>query len=206
MTTFDRINRRTHLYLGLILIPWVTMYGVSSFVISHHATWFKSDKPAVWEPVFERAYKFYVPDQANNSSDANREELRTVAKSILRDLDLEGAFYAERPNPGELRINRNTFFDQTRLIYSIKEQKLRADRQRSTWDQIVIRMHFRNGYDQPLFLNKLWAAMVDITCLTIILWIASGLIMWWRLARVRMWGALALGAGILSFLLLVWRL
>ncbi|MEO8425771.1 MAG: hypothetical protein ABI651_01535 [Verrucomicrobiota bacterium] len=39
MITFDRINRRTHLYLGLILIPWVMMYGISSFVISHHA-WF----------------------------------------------------------------------------------------------------------------------------------------------------------------------
>ena len=30
MITFDRVNRRIHLYLGLILIPWVMMYGVSS--------------------------------------------------------------------------------------------------------------------------------------------------------------------------------
>ena len=25
MLTFDRINRRTHLYLGLFLLPWVLM-------------------------------------------------------------------------------------------------------------------------------------------------------------------------------------
>ena len=115
MTTFDRINRRAHLYLGLVLLPWVVMYGVSSFVISHHASWFKSDKPQVWEPVFERPYQRPVPDQANNSNDANREQLRVVAAEILRENDLEGVFYAERPNPGELRIMRNTFFDQTRL-------------------------------------------------------------------------------------------
>jgi len=30
--------------------------------------------------------------------------------------------------------------------------------------------------------------------------------MWWRLPRVRAWGALAVGAGLFSFLLLVWKL
>ncbi len=206
MITFDRINCRAHLYLGLILIPWVMMYGVSSFVISHHASWFKSDQPPVWEPVFERPYQHPVPDQANMSNETNRAELRMVATEILKENNLEGAFYAERPNPGELRINRNSFFDQTRLIYSIKDQKLRAERQHSRWDQVILRMHTRNGYNQPLFLNKLWAFMVDLSCTAILLWITSGLIMWWRLARVRLWGAIALGGGILSFLLLVWRL
>jgi len=206
MITFDRVNRRAHLYLGLVLIPWVMMYGVSSFVISHHASWFKSDQPPTWEPVFERAYQHPVPDQANPANEANRERLHAVAAEILKENNLEGAFYAERPNPGELRIIRSTFFDQTRLIYSIKDQKLRAEREHSRWDQVIVRMHFRNGYHQPGFLNKLWAFLVDLSCVAILLWITSGLIMWWRLARVRLWGAIALGVGILSFLGLVWRL
>ncbi len=206
MTTFDRINRRAHLYLGLVLIPWVVMFGVSSFVISHHATWFKSDQQPAWEPVFERSYQHPVPDDANDLDETHRQRLRVVAAEILRENDLEGAFYAERPSAGEVRINRNTFLDQTRLTYSIKEQKLRAERQRRTWDQVVMAMHTRDGHEQPLFLNKLWAIIVDITCLTILLWIVSGIIMWWRLAKVRIWGAIALGGGIASFLLLVWRL
>jgi len=36
--------------------------------------------------------------------------------------------------------------------------------------------------------------------------IASGLIMWWRLSKTRVWGAVAIGAGALSFALLIWRL
>ena len=203
---FDRINRRLHLYLGLILLPWVTMYGVSSFILSHQATWFKFDKQPVWETVFEKPYQHAIPDDANQANPTNRAVLRTVAAEILKENNLEGAFYANRPKTNEVTINRNTFFEQTRLTYSITDQKLRAERQRRRWDQVIVGMHFRNGYDQPLFLNKLWAFTVDLTCFTILLWVVSGLIMWWRLAQVRVWGALALGGGILSFLFLMWRL
>jgi len=203
MTSFDRINRRAHLFL--VLLPWVVMYGVSSSVISHHATWFKSDNPSAWEPVFERPFQKSIPEQANHSGETNRQQLRAVATEILRENGLEGAFYAERPNAGELRITRTTFFDQTRLTYSITDHKLRAERQRLTWDQVVLRLHTYTGHHQPLFRNRLWSFTVDLTCLTILLWIVSGIIMWWRMAKVRIWGAIALGGGIASFLLLVWR-
>ncbi len=206
MSSFDRINRRTHLYLGLVLFPWVLMYGVSSFVISHHGSWFKPVNQPVWEPLFDRTYKHSVPDDAISTTEAGRQLLRAVAAGILKDNNLEGAFYAQRPNPGELRITRSTFFDQTRLIYSIKDQTLRGERQRSSWDGAVLRMHTRNGYDQPLFLTKMWAFTVDLTCVTMIVWVASGIIMWWRLAKVRVWGAIALAGGAASFLFLVWTL
>ena len=196
MITFDRVNRRIHLYLGLALIPWVMLYGFSSFVISHHA-WFRSETEPRWKLLSEREYRHPIPAQG---------DLREVAKEILRDNNLEGAFSTQRPNPAELRINRNSFFNLTRLTYLINEHKLRAERQELRWDQVVLRMHFRGGYHHPLFLNLLWAIIVDATCVGILLWITSGLIMWWRLSRTRVWGAVALGAGALSFALLIWRL
>src|SRR5206468_4329310 len=125
---------------------------------------------------------------------------------ILKENNLEGAFNVERPNPAELRITQRTFFNQTRLTYLVSEQKLRAARQQFRWDQVVLRMHFRGGYHQPLFLNLLWAIMVDIVGVAFLLWIASGLIMWWRLSRTRVWGTVAIGAGTLLFALLIWRL
>ena len=33
--TFQLINRRVHLYLGMFLMPWVLMYAVSFLVFSH---------------------------------------------------------------------------------------------------------------------------------------------------------------------------
>jgi hypothetical protein len=48
MTSFDKINRRVHLYLGLLLAPWLLMYGVSSFIVIHE-TWFKMAREREWE-------------------------------------------------------------------------------------------------------------------------------------------------------------
>ena len=33
--TFAQLNRRTHLYLGLALLPWFFMYGISSLPFAH---------------------------------------------------------------------------------------------------------------------------------------------------------------------------
>jgi len=42
--------------------------------------------------------------------------------------------------------------------------------------------------------------LVDTVCLGILIWIASGLYMWWQIRHVRLWGALALSGGLISFL------
>lgn len=196
MQSFDHLNRRTHLYLGLFLLPWVLMYGISSFLISHH-NWFRSDQPPVWQLVFDREYQRPIPDKA---------DLRDVAHEILKDCNLEGAFWAQRPKPDEIRINRFRFRDDTRLTYSINDQRLRAEHQDLRWDQVILRMHFRGGFAQPGFWDDLWAILVDVACVGIVIWVGSGLLMWWRLRRLRLWGCLALGGGCLAFLLLLWGL
>ena len=34
--TFSHLNRRVHLYLGLALLPWFFMYGISSLPFAHN--------------------------------------------------------------------------------------------------------------------------------------------------------------------------
>ena len=36
--------------------------------------------------------------------------------------------------------------------------------------------------------------------------VISGLVMWWRLPWLRVWGGAAVGGGVLTFLLLIWTL
>jgi hypothetical protein len=196
MKSFDKINRRTHLYLGLLLMPWLLMYGVSSFIIIHQS-WFHADKPLGWEPVFEKHYDRPV------SADA---DLRSTAQEILKDCNLEGAFWANKPRPDTLEIDRFSFWGSTRLTYNTKEQKLKAERQPARVSQAVERMHFRGGYEQATFWDTLWGVLVDFACVGILVWTASGLMMWWRLPRLRAWGSIAVGGGLLSFIWLVWKL
>ena len=200
MITFDKINRRAHLYLGLFLMPWLLMYGVSSFIVIHQA-WFLSDRPAR-EVLFEKAYSHSVNLQGANNSP----ELRAAAREILKECNLAGAFWVDKPGSDRLHIERFTFRDSISLTYSVKDQKLKAERRSMRVPQTIMRMHFRGGYEQPTFGNKSWGLLVDLACAGIIIWVVSGLIMWWRLPRLRTWGAVAVGGGILSFVLLVWRL
>jgi hypothetical protein len=183
-------------------MPWLAMYGVSSLIIIHQS-WFGADKTSpTSELLFEKTYDRPLNIQgANNSS-----ELRTTAEEILKDCNLEGAFWVDKPKPDTLHIDRFSFWGSTSLTYSTKDQKLKAERKRVPVSHAVMRMHFRGGYGQPSFWNKFWGLLVDMACVGIMIWVASGLTMWWRLPRLRAWGAAAVAGGILSFLLLVWTL
>jgi uncharacterized iron-regulated membrane protein len=48
--------------------------------------------------------------------------------------------------------------------------------------------------------------VVDFVCLAILVWIASGIYMWWDLRQSRTWGTLALSGGALSFVFFLWAL
>ncbi len=199
--TFDKTNRRTHLYSGLFLVPWLLIYGISSFIIIHQS-WFRTDKQLARELVFEKEYSRPVTVQGVNNEPA----LRALAQEILNDCHLEGAFWVNKPNPHTLHIDRFSFRDSISLTDSIKGQRLKAERQRMPWPQVATRMHFRGGYGQPPFWDKLWGLLVDVACVGIVVWVTSGLIMWWRLPRLKAWGAVAVGGGLLSFLLLILKL
>ena len=201
MVTFDKINRRMHLYLGLFLMPWLLMYGASSFIVIHQS-WFGAGKARASEALFEKPYSRPVNMQGANNSP----ELRATAQEILKDCNLEGAFWVDKPNADTLHIDRFSFRDGISVTYSSKTQMLKAERRLMRVPQTIMRMHFRGGWEQPTFGNKSWGLLVDMACAGIIIWVVSGLIMWWRLPRLRTWGAIAVGGGVLSFLLLVWTL
>ena len=160
-----------------------------------------SDKPAR-ELLFEKTYTRAVDTQAADNSP----ELRAAAQAILKDNDLEGGFWVDKPKPDTLHIDRFSVRDSISLTYSIADQRLKAERQTLRWPQVAMRLHFRVGSDQPTLGNKLWGLLVNLACVGIIIWVASGLLMWWRLTRLRAWGTIAVAAGILSFALLVWTL
>jgi len=69
--TFDKINRRVHLYLGLALAPWLLMYGVSSFIVIHQ-NWFKMARERKWDLLFEKPYSRQLKSQGENNEAQTR--------------------------------------------------------------------------------------------------------------------------------------
>jgi hypothetical protein len=67
-------------------------------------------------------------------------------------------------------------------------------------------LHQRGGFGHGSFMNDLWGVVVDIVSVGFILWVVSGLYMWWHLKQARKWGFVALGSGCAVFALFLFLL
>ncbi|MEO6244215.1 MAG: PepSY-associated TM helix domain-containing protein [Opitutaceae bacterium] len=197
MTNWNLLFRRTHLYLGLLLIPWMLVYAGSTFVFNH-AEHFRSLRAAdpQWLPLWEKDYALAAPVGTDPGT------LRITARKILADHGLSGAFNVRRQGE-RLNLNVQNFWYPKRLTYDIGANQLRAEQKRFAWVDLLIRLHERTGYGQGGVLNNLWALAVDVYCVTMLVWIATGLYLWWKLAVTRRWGFLALGGGLATMVALL---
>jgi hypothetical protein len=195
--TFDKINRRTHLYLGIVLTPWFLMYAFSSVVLNHRQ-WFQAiydDGIPAWKVRFEREYS--LPTIAEEEDDPY-----DVAEKILSDTGLQGRHSARFTREGNLEVYRNSFLSTVRLTYYPEKERLVAEDERFRWDRFFTRMHTRGGLNGFSFLDTLWAVMVDLVVVSTFIWIVSGLYIWWKLPRFRFWGWVSLAGGLAGFVAL----
>jgi len=190
--SFNLIVRRIHLYLALSLLPWFLMYGASSAVFSHAGYFDQRHKGIpMWIPRAELHYDIQVPENA---------DLGEIGARIVRDTGLEGSYGTYRQNEREIHVYLYTFWRSSQAKYFIDQKRLVVEDRRFRWDHFLTGMHARGGYEHPSLLEDAWAAVVDLVCLGFIVWIASGIYMWWQLRRTRFWGALALASGLALFL------
>ncbi len=200
--TYSHLNRRVHLYLGLFLTPWVLMYAVSSIPFAHNVFFEQRDKALnlpLWTKTFEGAYDLGPIPEAGS--------LRPLAAKVARDFRLQDeSFGAYRPNPQQLIVYVHTFWRATQLRYYVNEKRIVVERRRFRWEHFLTGMHARGGFEDHRFFPVAWSLVVDLVCLGFLLWIVSGIYMWWSLPGLRNWGWVAVVGGMLSFILFLWRL
>lgn len=193
------LNRRTHLYLALVLLPWFLLYGISSIPFSHGTYFEERDKATgvpLWTQRFERPYDVPVPDGPN---------LRAFADRVVRDTGLSGAYGAYRQSPNQVNVYVYTFWKSTQVKYFVQEKRIVGEDRRFRWDHFLTGMHAKGGFEQG-GLHNLWAVVIDVVCAGMLLWILTGLVMWWNLKSTRMWGWIAIAFGAATFAWFLWRL
>ena len=198
--SFSHLNRRVHLYLGLALLPWFFMYGVSSVSFAHSDVFQRRDAakglPA-WSLRSEHAVNLPIPDDPD--------ELRSFGAALLARAGIRNthrtSFGVYRQNPTQVNVYVYSFWASTQLKYFADRQTLTVEDRRFRWDQFLTGMHARGGFEQAGFLQNSWSVVVDVVCVSILVWIGSGLYMWWGVPGSRTWGAVAILAGTASFLL-----
>ena len=185
--SFSKFNRRTHLYAAMFFMPWFFVYGVSSLGFSH-PTWFNREPQ--WNVLSERDYKFspIVPNA----------DLRTIANKIQQDSGLPGDFGLYRSPENLFHLYRPGFISATEIVYDPAKERLVVRETTFRVMGLLQRIHTRGGFEGSA-LNKAWGVIVDLVQIMMMIWIVSGLFMWWSLRHLRAWGWLALGAGMASF-------
>ena len=195
MNNLNLLLRRTHLYLGMLLLPWTLMYAVSTALFNHGAA--AHGQPAAaaaWTLLWEKDLSLDLP--------AGNEGLRETARRVLNEQGLQGPFGVQRQGQ-RLTINLPNFRQPTRVTYDIAGKKLRAEQRHNSGLEVLMRLHERTGYGNGGVLNNLWAVIVDVFCVGTLAWIATGLYLWWKLSATRRWGFIAIGGGVVTIAILL---
>jgi hypothetical protein len=129
-----------------------------------------------------------------------------VGARIVKDFGLSGAYGAYRQGPNQITVYVHTFLHATQAKYFVAEKKIVVEDRRFRFDQFLTGMHARGGFEQESLLDKAWGATVDVACFGMLLWILSGVYMWWTLPGLRKWGWVAVLAGTGSFALFMAKL
>ncbi len=191
---FSKIVRRSHLYVALFLSPWLLMYALSTLVMSHRGYFVEKYGRGPVPFLLEREVSYpgdFAPEVP----------LREVSRQILASLDLDGAHGVNRRPDGTIVINRNDLMAPRRITYAPAEQKLVIERMEPRANAFLERFHRRRGYATGYALDTTWAVTVDAVIAAIVIWVLSGLWMWWEMKATWRFGALAALGGAAIFAL-----
>jgi hypothetical protein len=187
---FSKLIRRTHMYLALFLTPWMLVYAVSTIAMNHRMprpTTFIQERDLTYTNTFEPG----TPP-------------REIARQILADLNLDGAFGVQGPAAdGRLTINRQSMLSPRRITFTPEDGHLVIERFELETSGFLNRFHRRRGYQQPYAADMAMAVSVDAVVIAMVFWALSGLWMWWEMRATRLWGIACVATGIGIFALFI---
>ena len=197
MKRFSLLIRRAHLYLGLFCLPWVIMYGVTSIAFNHRE-WFTEPAGMYrantdhWTLEGEWDCDVEVPPQG--------EIPRELTAQLVEIAGMDAkAFGGYRVGGDEVNVYFPSFHELNRLVYKFREGRLLLYSREPVLQATMTGMHARAGYQHDGILNDVWAVMVDVSAIGFVLWVLSGIYIWWQAPTLRLWGGVALGAGAVVF-------
>ena len=196
-STFQKINRKVHVYAGLFSIIFVIFFGVSGFVLNHR--WKIGD----WFSTRVEATQDITVSIPATGTDLEK------ARNILKQLNLDGEIHRITSEP----LKQSFSFDLQRPG-QFAGVKLNSESGKGTvkttdfnaWSIVHIMHTFSGHGDKNWKWANIWKFFSDLSAVALVVLSVSGFIMWLRMKSARRWGLVALEAGTVTFLLLVWFL
>jgi hypothetical protein len=189
-----RWSRKVHYYLGLYLLLFTWFFAVSGLVLNHAKWRIASFWERRQEATVERA--IVVPHARGDVA---------IAHDVMRQLAIVGEIGETRRSAGgagfEFQVVRpgRVWKVEARLDSALAHvTEIRLD----AWG-VMDALHKFTGVriDSPAatrdwWLTRLWSLAMDAVGMGLVVLVASGVYLWWRLAEKRAGGAVALALGV----------
>ena len=190
-TRLYRWTRELHLYFGLFVCPYVLIFAVTTVLLNHG--WRAAD--VADEPTSVRV-------------DLGGIDESEQAARILSQLDLSGEVHLRRfakENRLQVRVERPA--ERTIVVVDLDTQIAEVQHQSRSFLGTITYLHFNPGPHKVRGLNwffsKLWGWSVDAAVCLLLFITISGVYMWTVIKAERKTGWIMLGAGSLSFVVIV---
>jgi len=124
--------------------------------------------------------------------------------ATLKKLGLDGPHrIVGQPSAKEMTIWRNCASGDYRITWRRDQSRVTVQRQQPpSVLRLVHALHFGRGYDRRYLAATVWALSVDAVIVSTWFWIVSGIYIWARRPKKRLWGGICLVAGGLLFAVL----
>lgn len=196
--------RDLHLYIGLFLSPFVLVFAISTLFLNH--AW----KP--WEAAAAQTRSAQIQVPAGLAQSQGMVRL-ALAKQILTQLGVSGEVDFIRYLPKENRLILPVSKPGSRVTIDIELGTGRATLERrdtGIWDALVY-LHRSPGPHNAMlrgnwFYMRLWRWFADGTVYLALFLSVSGVYLWAALKAERRTGLILLGAGVASFLMVIYAL
>ena len=187
----SKITRRSHMYLGLFLSPWMLMYALSSVYLNHA----RPGDPPVWEVRSQGVY---------HTCKSCAQNPQAIADGLLEELGITGRRWVQSREKGAIVIGREAPLFPKRITYEKASGNYTVEERRFHAGAFLAGLHTRRGFETEFVADDAWALIVDLVIGACLFWVASGLWMWWQLKTTRLLGtAFAMGGmGLFVFFLL----
>lgn len=196
-STFQRINRKVHIYAGMFSLLFILLFAFSGFVLNHR--W------KVWDWFSKRVEttRDIVVQIPAEGSDLHK------ARAILKQLALDGEINRIISEPGKqafgFDVQRPGQWANIRLDAATGKGTVKITNM-NAWS-IVHMLHIFSGHgDKNWLWANVWKFFSDLTAIAMIVLAASGFIMWLNVKSARRWGLIFLELGVVIFFALVWML
>jgi hypothetical protein len=194
---FERWNRKLHFYIGLFLLLFVWLFAFSGLILNHPSWRFTEFWSNRKQSNYERDIIAPGPDLKGDLGQA---------RELMRQLGIVGEILwtttRTDPNQFDFQVRRPGHFYFIKADFARKRVAVQQS-EVNLWG-VIRALHAFTGVqmDDPRnrrdwLLTSVWAYSMDAIAAGLIFMVFSSLILWFKLPRKRLPGAVVLGLGML---------